>query len=269
LGGNGCGSSAGVLATLDWLVSLRRAFRVVMVVRPDNILDLPDSLRFLHGRGVRAFEPSLDLWTKWSRRDVRTLENTIDHCAGLWGEWLPGTRVTWFDEKLALLTGVPLTHCARCAFGNGEIAVSPSGRLYPCERLVGNDAEDNPHCLPGGLADAGPFHFPCPSLGGSKTCVNCAVAEYCNTSCRCSNFVRTGRYTEPDGLLCRWNKACIRSTRETVLRLAESENAGVCTSHGPRHEVVTHKRRKTHGQRIAGPGTRQRSGTVARARTSV
>ena len=131
-GVDGSGTSALVLETLERLAASQRDFRVVMVVRPDTVESLPEGIRYLRSHGVRRIEPSLDLWTHWTTEDGQRLASSIGDCARLWAEGLPEFSLSWFDEKLALLTAVPLTETARCGFGAGEIAVAPSGNLYPC-----------------------------------------------------------------------------------------------------------------------------------------
>jgi len=151
----GRGSSRTVLEFIATLTRLKRAFSVTMVVRPDTVSALADGVRFLHEHGVRDFVPTLDLWTRWSPADIVRLEAQVHAVADLWHRWLPEVRVSWFDEKLLAISGLPRSDCSRCAFGDGEIAVAPSGWLYPCERLIGEDRPDNPHRPPGHIADGG------------------------------------------------------------------------------------------------------------------
>ena len=208
-------SSPYVLHTISRLVSAGREFSVVMVVRPDTVDRLLEGLAYLRDRGVHAFEPSLDLWATWTPADVVRLEEAVTQCADLWRAWLPEASVSWFDEKLAALAAVPLGPCARCRFGDGELAIAPSGRVYPCERLVGSDAADSPHLLPTHVLD-GQSVSSSDCDGGETVCSRCSLSSLCNTFCRCSNYVRTGDYGRPDGLLCRWNKACIRATQSAM-----------------------------------------------------
>jgi uncharacterized protein len=124
-------SSARVLSTLAKLRAADKPNRVVMVVTPENVTALPAGLQFLYEQGVRQFDPSLDLWTTWSRGDGESLARVIRHCADFWGERLPDCSLSWFDAKAARLARVPTDETARCGFGHSEIAVAPSGHLFP------------------------------------------------------------------------------------------------------------------------------------------
>ena len=123
---------------------------------------------------------------------------------------MPEHALNWFDEKAAELSGLPATG-ARCGFGDGELAVAPSGNLYPCERLIGADSPNHPLRLPGHALDGQPDFTPHAAAPGKQAvaCRSCAVAGMCNAHCRCANFVRTGDLRRPDGLLCLLNQACL------------------------------------------------------------
>jgi uncharacterized protein len=206
-------SSRRVQETIARLVEEGQEFRVVMVVRPDSVEFLPAGMESLYELGVRRFDPSLDLWTNWTRADGERLKETIRRAADFWIERLPDCSVSWFDEKAARLARVPLSETARCAFGAGEIAVTPAGNLYPCERLVGADESSNTMRLPGNVLEGDDFlgYRPSPDKSADE-CAQCVLQSSCSTTCRCSNYIRTRDITRPDGLLCLWDQACFRET---------------------------------------------------------
>lgn len=229
----GRGSSSAVLATIDRLQQAGKPFRVVSVIRPDTVTLLSQGVEFLHSRGVRHIDPSLDLWTRWTRDDIDNLEAALSRCADFWGSHLPEFGFSWFDEKAARLLRLPAARCARCGFGAGEVAVAPSGALYPCERLIGPDSAAQPFRLPVSLEDLDDFlRLPAFPPRESEACSVCAISGLCDTFCRCSNYARTGDVRRPDGLLCHLNRACVRETARVLRSLqprdvtAESLAAG-------------------------------------------
>jgi uncharacterized protein len=219
---HGAGSSGMVLETLKRLIGAGCSPTVVTVVRPDTVEHLADGLEFLRGLGVRRVEPSLDLWAAWTREDVGRLVESVSRCAEVWRAGLPDFSVSWFDEKAAHLAGVDLGASARCGFGAGEVAVAPSGNLYPCERLIGEDQSGHPMRLPGHALDGEDF-LELGSWPGRRDegCDACALSSMCSTACRCSNYVRTGDVRRPDGLLCAWNQACVDETARMMTAAAE------------------------------------------------
>ena len=218
-GRGGGGTSAAVLATIRRLQEAGKTVRVNMVVRPDNVGSLPEGIARLRELGIRQIDTSLDVWTHWNRDDARQLEQSLVRCAELWRAGLPHCGISWFDEKAAKLAGVPTSATARCGFGDGEIAVAPSGNLYPCERLIGEDAADNPMRLPGHALEGDDFCLPAVPGRSAEGCAACAIQTHCNTTCRCSNYVRTGDVTRPDGLLCLLDRVIYRETSRVLRKL--------------------------------------------------
>jgi radical SAM protein with 4Fe4S-binding SPASM domain len=98
--------------------------------------------------------------------------------------------------------------------------VAPSGRLYPCERLIGEDDPAYAHALPGHALAGEDFlmdSVPAPNVApASPECGACTARELCDTTCRCSNLVRTGDAARPDGLLCALNRACLREVARVI-----------------------------------------------------
>ncbi|MBI1372531.1 MAG: radical SAM protein [Phycisphaera sp.] len=222
-------TSSRVEATIARFINAGVTPRVNMVVRPDTLADAAAGVRHLRSLGVTHTDLSLDLWTTWSSGDTATMRGAVAACADVWREGLPTCGISCFDEKAARLAAVPLTRTARCGFGAGEIAVAPSGHLYPCERLIGADLDDNPMRLAGHAMDGGDDFLPAERrdaeacAGRSHTsCDACPVASMCSTTCRCSNYVRTGSTATPDRLLCLWNELVLRETLR-VLRPLDAD----------------------------------------------
>jgi uncharacterized protein len=206
---HGKGSAAAAEATIRRLIDAGKEFRVVTVIRPDNLEEMPTGMEHLHTLGVRAVDLSLDLWTSWSSADRCRLQSLVLDLSRLWARWLPEFSLNWFDAKVGELAHLQkATESVRCGFGDGEVAVAPSGRLYPCERLIGEDRPGNPLCLPGNALDGDDFlDSSCSNFTRCSPCSQCGLAFACDTYCRCSNFIRTGNTNRPDGLLCTLNKA--------------------------------------------------------------
>lgn len=211
---NGDGSSARVADTMRRLRDAEKEFRAVMVVRPNTVDELTGNLDFLRGAGVKMVDLSLDLWTEWTPGDALRLSNSLGEAAAYWRAHLPEFGVNWFNGKLVRAAGIQeLNETARCGFGAGEIAVAPSGNLYPCERLIGEDVADSSTRLAGHTLAGGDFLDYSPFAGRSASpCSNCSIQTQCGTACRCSNYVRSGDVSRPDGLLCLLDKVCHRET---------------------------------------------------------
>jgi uncharacterized protein len=224
---DGSGDALQVSETIRRLQDAGRMPRVVTVVRPESAEFLPQSVQWIFDRGVEQIDLTLDVWADWRTPDVERLEQSLAAAADLWRAGLPDRSINWFDEKTAHLAGVPIEPTARCRFGDGEIAVSPSGNLYPCERLIGEDRPDQPLRLPGHALEGEDFcGSPSPSRS-AEACRACAIQGQCNTTCRCNNFVRTGDPTRPDALLCLLDRVCYRETARVLCEQRKGTEAVV------------------------------------------
>ena len=207
---DGQGSAAVVLRSIEQLLAAGKTLQVVMVVRPDSLSQLVTGMELLQKYGVRRFNLTLDLWTLWQADDTLKLEHAIAAVADFWRGGLPDISVNWFDEKLMLLLQTPGPKTARCCFGDGQIAVAPSGNLYPCERLIGTDNGRSDYVI-GHIDSGNDFvrqYVPPDCFRGA--CRQCQILPFCNAYCRCSNYLRTGDATLPDQLLCMLNQICLR-----------------------------------------------------------
>jgi hypothetical protein len=72
--------------------------------------------------------------------------------------------------------------------------------------------------LPGHVFDADDFLcFQPHSRETATECAPCSLRSLCNTTtCRCSNFIRTGDTNRPDGLLCLLDQTCYEETRRVL-----------------------------------------------------
>ena len=226
---DGRGSAERVLGTIRRLLEVDRDFPVIMVIRPDTVPHLPAGIEWLRGQGVLRIDLALDVWAVWESSDVERLEEALIAVADIWREGLPDGAINWFDEKAAHLAKLPMNRSARCGFGDGEIAVAPSGHLYPCERLIGEDQLGHPMRLPGHALDGSDFCRSSMPGRSDPACSPCAIASHCNTTCRCNNYVRTGDITRPDALLCLLERVCCRETARVLGELSPTDEQMVST----------------------------------------
>ena len=203
-------SSAAALAAIARLVAAGAPFSVVSVVRPETVGRLGAGARFLAERGVRSLIPSLDAHAQWAPEHGAALERAIGELRALYVERFPALGVSWLETALAVLEGAARP---ACGVGEGEVAVAPSGRLYPCEQLVGADDEQAQRFARGHVADSGPLRAPLAPRAQPDQCSGCASEGACANSCACFNLARTGDPARPDGLRCTLERAALREAR--------------------------------------------------------
>jgi uncharacterized protein len=213
-------TSERALAAFERLRARGARPRVVSVVRPSNVDRLAEGARFLAERGADRLEPSLDYLAPWRAEELPRLERAVADLGRLWIERWPALSISWIDAKVAIGAGL-LARPIECGFGRGEVAVAPSGRVYPCERLVADDlgtwaigrVDERDGPFPRGAATCGP--------GEDSACGGCAARFACSNACACQNLARTGRPDAPDGLVCVLEQACIAAAADAARALAE------------------------------------------------
>jgi hypothetical protein len=71
--------------------------------------------------------------------------------------------------------------------------------------------------LPGHSLEGEDFlSFPAAESRSAAPCSVCGIRALCSTTCRCANYVRTGRVDQPDGLLCLFDQICWRETARVL-----------------------------------------------------
>ena len=120
----------------------------------------------------------------------------------------------------------------RCRMGKGELAFAPSGNIYPCERLIGND-DGSTHCI--GHVDTGidPGRMVCNRMAGGRVndeCLACGIRDYCMNWCGCSNYFATGYYNRVSAFLCASEQAAVRVAFR-VFQDLETQEGGAFMEH--------------------------------------
>jgi uncharacterized protein len=212
------------LAGLDRLIAAGARLMTVSVIDPRNVQLLGESVRFIVSRGVRRLALNPNYGAQWSDAALAEWRRGYDELAALWVERRLSPApiyVNVVDDKLVLAAKGGHDAGDHCAMGHGAIAVAPSGNLYGCERLVGDDRDATLRlgdvfrgldrgrqlCLD---AQLGPVN---PECGG------CGVRGRCGSSCACANRAETGELGVAGGVQC-WHE-------QTAIDVADAAAARV------------------------------------------
>jgi uncharacterized protein len=232
---NGKGSSARVERTIcDALDSFSKVM-VNAVYGPETIAELPETVHYFSQLGVRQIYLSPDYSAPWTAREA----DQLDRIYGEVGErfmsyYRQGDPhfVSLVDSKIAVILRGGYQPEERCRMGTGELAFTPDGKIYPCERLVGNSESDTAHCL--GSVDQG---IDIKMMDNHRTaentehfCSNCSLKDYCMNWCGCSNYFGSGHYNRVSPFLCASEQAAIRMATHVYSTL-ERDEAGIFYEH--------------------------------------
>ena len=106
--------------------------------------------------------------------------------------------------------------------GTGEFAFTPSGNIYPCERLIGSD-DGKTHCI-GNINDGFVLKKTCENSSNAAAnieCQTCGIKQYCMNWCGCTNYFSTKNYNLVGPFICASEKAAIRSAFQVIKNAAD------------------------------------------------
>jgi uncharacterized protein len=199
-----------VVRGLDRLVDAGARLMTISVVDPRNVHLLGESARFIASRGVRRLVFNPNYAADWSDAALATWRRGFADVTALWLErhlQAQPIYVNVIDDKLVVAVKGGYEARDQCAVGHGRVAVAPSGNLYPCERLVGDD--DDPALRIGdvfGGVDAGRLLCIDAQRGPvNHECNSCSVRESCASFCACANRAETGELGVAGGVQC-WHE---------------------------------------------------------------
>lgn len=202
---------------------------VVAVVDPSTAHRVDRSFAYLFELGVRDVTFNMNYEGDWNDAACDALEASVHR---LGDEMLARYRAGYdftcnpLDAKIITRLKEGYSACDRCDFGREEIAVSPTGMFYPCERLVGQD--DDPAVQIGDI-----FHGVDPvrrdALREPKNkppadCQGCALQDRCMFWCGCVNYATTGRVDGVTGTLCFMEQLFIRTADALAATLYQEKN---------------------------------------------
>jgi uncharacterized protein len=213
---NGRSSWHRASSNLRRLLGDRLPVRVVAVIDPANVPFLLDSLESLRALGARKVYFVPNLHADWDAA-APLLEEKMAALADAWGAVLRAGE----DLCLDPFNGKVVSHLVRgsrsptrCAYGAHEFAVSPRGRIYPCDRMVKKD-DDDAICLGRIGEPLDEQKLKMIALARERLapeCASCEVRERCANGCGCANQELTGDPGRVSPLLCWYERLVIAQT---------------------------------------------------------
>jgi len=186
--------------------------RVVSVLDPNNMHYMADSFEHYLNLGCKEVLFSPNYTANWDEENCRRFEVALSRLGDRYISAMRDGR----DIRLDPLNGKIATHLkdgysasTRCAFGQQELAVSTTGYIYPCDRLVG---EDNNDAIRIGHIDTGIDRERRDAMIADKNksdpeCEDCPLANRCMRWCGCANFETTGNIAKVSPTTC-WFEQC-------------------------------------------------------------
>jgi radical SAM protein with 4Fe4S-binding SPASM domain len=219
-------------AVAQGLARLRDAgipHQLLAVVGPWSAPSLDRTVATALALGPEKVQLSIDYGAPWTEESLGALREGLRDAGDVWmAAFRAGKAV-----PLNPLHGKILAHlhggmpCAsRCLLAQGELTVAPSGNLYPCGQMVGEDDDD---ALVIGHVSTGVDAARVARLQSARdriddTCGDCELVDRCQSQCGCRHLALTGELGKITASLCETEAAFV----EEADRVAETLHGEGC-----------------------------------------
>jgi uncharacterized protein len=221
----GHGSFAGIVANLGRLRRAGIRYSLVAVVRPDTARHLGQVVAALLNLQPVQITLTPDLRAAWTTASIGELRAGLHDAGDAWGKaFQSGHAIALEPLHAKILThlkqGIPCPE--RCTLAGHSFAVAPTGRLYPCAQMIGEDCDDS---LVVGTVSSGFDQTRLTALQRSKdrveeTCASCALRDRCQSHCGCRHLALTGELGRINQVMCDVEESFILAADEVASRLA-------------------------------------------------
>ncbi len=226
---DGQGSFATVDANVRRLAAEGLVHQLVAVVTPATVPHLAASLGYLASLGVPEIYFAADFSADWTEGACAQLEVEFPALTDAYAElFRAGTlrRVDPLYGKIVTRLAQGRQTPRRCGFGEHELAVSPRGRIYPCDRMVRED--DNDDFVLGdveaGLDEARLRALQAQRQSYDGECQACDLRERCAAWCGCAQFETTGALGRVSAIFCWLERLFIAEADRLAGRLFAERN---------------------------------------------
>jgi len=226
----GRGTHALVVKNLLEALKAKPDIAVIAVAGTGNVRYAADALRFSASIGIQRHHTAIDYGGHWDRNALRRFDRAMQNLADAWADLYRAGNpvgVPLIDSKIARNILHPLVTLPRCSCGGIEWTVGPSGRIYPCDRMVGCDDGTGPVIgdVFGGINSEKQAAFLSCHHSTPPGCARCRDAHRCSFWGSCIKFNMTGRITEvPPPELCRMEKSVMRAADRVAGELWDEQN---------------------------------------------
>lgn len=185
--------------------------------------------------GLRRIFLNADYSANWTSSDAEALPEVYQEIANRYIKWYLDEDphfVSLIDSKIAVLLRGGYHPLERCQMGTGELAITPDGGLYPCERLIGSGSDEQYWIgsVDGGL-DLSRLTVHC-AIGSqlNPKCHDCSLKDCCMNWCGCSNIFMTGYTNRMGPFLCASERTSIQ-TALNIFTVLERQKSPIFLHH--------------------------------------
>ncbi len=226
---NGRSSHARSCRALEFYKGPNARGEVIITVDPANVEFVGESVRWLSDLDICNISLNPNFYVDWSDDARARWRKGYENAAEIYIENFRRPRyyrINFIDGKIKTRLQQGYQMCDRCNFGEKEIAVAAGGNVYPCERLVAED--DNEEMCIGNVFEGFSLAKRLKLLEQrgniNPECRECALKERCMNWCGCVNYATTGAINQVDGIVCYHEQMTIEIADQVAATLYNESN---------------------------------------------
>ena len=205
-----------------------REYTIISVATPQNIYYLYDSIHYFYeDLGIKDIHLALNYYAEWGEesRELEAYTNIYYKIGDYVIEQYRQNREIKIDIIHEKIEAQIAQGCSVCSFGERKIAVAPSGNIYPCERLIGDDnGEMSIGDVYHGFNESRRAELIGQRGNSNEECRSCPVRDRCTNSCGCTNYTLTSRIDTTNGVVCFFQKLFIEVADRVATTLYQEKN---------------------------------------------
>ncbi len=203
------GSYESISTHLDDIFGFNPYTIAVSVVTPETAGMVADGVMHLFGKGFRYVLQTLDYSARWEDNHIRELKKQYTALAKFYFDRLAaGDKIAYspFDERIKTYAQKPFGKGDLCDLANTQVAIAPSGSIYPCVQFIGSDSGKYLDNIIGnvwsGFDSERRESYIQENYREKETCKDCALHGRCATFCGCVNWRATGSLHTIPSIIC-------------------------------------------------------------------
>lgn len=203
--------------------------QVNAVFGPDNLDTLAETLVFLIWNNVRCIHLTPDMGGEWTQESIRKVDRVFRQLAEVYIKaYRQGREITvnLIDTKMVLFMKGGYSCDDINGIGKTELAVAPSGNIYPCERFTGDDSDESirlGNVLTGYVEPANVETLKNRGCSNAE-CRGCGLLHFCMNWCGCTSYRMNGDTDRANAIICAFERAAIRAANRAFNTLVSENN---------------------------------------------
>jgi len=225
---HGNGTLEVILKNIKKISNKLAFFQVNAVYGTNTVEELDKTFDFFIENGIKNIHLNPNITEKWELSSFSKITVAYERIAKRYIELYKNNEeiaLNLIDNKLILFLKGGYEEQDKCSMGKSEFGFAPSGNVYPCERLIGDDTDEE-MCM--GNIHTGINPLKRCSIAQkrgntNKECITCPVQQYCMNWCGCTNYNMTGYSNRVSAMLCHSERVAISVAKEVFNALKNNE----------------------------------------------